>query len=890
MNYDALSPAASLSPPSISSGDTDSDDQHASSPSNSFAYYQPNNSHSSSSSHTSVSESPNLDFAQYLPDIGLQATIEELGMSIDGWEQWNDKQIDPAMLFVDLDGLGGTGIPVTPATTHSTLSPATQPITPPAPVMNSNMAMQKSKFSAARASHLLSVPRAPSPTPEIRKPKEPALSAADDIAQRILARTRAQAVKPQQAQQQSHIPSMMPGIVMPSLPPVPRSGAAVANPAGNVPGMQDMNTYMPMQLDPNDTALTNEYIAMLQNAQSMPDFFSSAFNASAPSAGTQQPPSLPTLPHTASNQNQAAAAAQAAPPLRTKTSHTTIERRYRTNLNTRITALRHAVPALRVLDKAAFPHEQPDEHGLCDGVRPARKASKASVLGKATEYIRVLKRREKRLEGTVGGLKALVRVLSNEQVVREWEAEWVRVHGGPETDSIGADGDGNEAEGDGDDDDSDGDEPKAKRAKANAAALAVPTAAAPLAVGEKRKRGRPRKSPQTESFPQSVVAIAPAPSSSSDNGKYLLGVFLFFSFFKGGAKHAPAHGHTHVGSVISRAGSVITSPSEVVQSPWDFAHLMHTVLSIALLVWVMWGWITSLTESRGGKDGRMKNVKDVLAKGRAASGFTRAWAAAQLYFAGPESSETQWDAVLGLLLAPVCAPLARRFWTRAREGLEESDTPVDQIEPETPLTPRPQSADPNIVRRAVLGLDVEDAEGAYVSALSGSGIAGDEDLVEEDVLDFIAAAQVVDVMFEVAAKRFVDVSGGDESEETKGEKEAVQHAIRLGAGLKSQRVREVVSIWEGACASPPFTSSAFTFPDVLELEGESDKLRGVRQIVKALELYRKVYPDVVTTPTPTPSGSELALRIALGGAVFDSSEELENARDRIVDRLVGVQG
>ncbi|KAG8738310.1 hypothetical protein FRC12_016807 [Ceratobasidium sp. 428] len=820
MNYDALSPAASLSPPSISSGDTDSDDQHASSPSNSFAYYQPNTSHSSSSSHTSVSESPNLDFAQYLPDIGLQATMQELGMSIDGWEQWNDKPIDPAMLFVDLDGLGGN-MPVTPATTHSTLSPANLPITPPAPVVNPGAALPKNKFSTARASHLLSVPRAPSP--EIRSTKVEPLSAADDIAQRILARTRPAAPKqPQQFQHhpQPHVPGPMPGIVMPSLPPVPRSGAANAT---NVPNMQDMNGFMPMQMDPNEAALTNEYIAMLQNAQSMPDFFSTAFNTSPQSAAPQQPPTLPTLPNTNSNGNQPTTN-QAPPPLRTKTSHTTIERRYRTNLNTRITALRHAVPALRVLDKAAFPNEQPDEHGLCDGVRPARKASKASVLGKATEYIRVLKRREKRLEGAVGGLKALVRVLSGEQVVREWEAEWVRVHGGPETDSIGVDGDGNDGEGDGDDDDSDGDEPKAKRAKATAA-LSVP-AAAPLAAGEKRKRGRPRKSPQTETFPQPVVAIAPAPASSGENGKYLLGVFLFFSFFKGGARHAPAHGHTHVGSVISRAGSVISSPSEVVQSPWDFAHLMHTVLSIALLAWVVWGWVSSLTESKHKKDeGRIKVAKNVLTKGRAASTLTRAWTAAQLYFAGPEAgvqNETQWDAILGLLLAPVCAPVARRFWARARESLDYANAPidadgqdaqtlfVDNSGENTPLssgflTPRPLALDapePKLVHRAVLGLDVEDAEAGYVSALSGSGIAGDE-VSTDDVLDFIAAAHVVDVMFELAVKRLIEASGGESDVKVAKEEadEAVRHAIRLGAGLKSQRVRDTVKVWENVCGT-----------------------------------------------------------------------------------------
>lgn len=92
---------------------------------------------------------------------------------------------------------------------------------------------------------------------------------------------------------------------------------------------------------------------------------------------------------------------------RPKTSHTTIERRYRTNLNARIQALKDAVPALRVLEnkeKAKKGQDSPeteseekperptwndmvDERGLVDGVKVARKISKANVLGKAAEYI-----------------------------------------------------------------------------------------------------------------------------------------------------------------------------------------------------------------------------------------------------------------------------------------------------------------------------------------------------------------------------------------------------------------------------------------------------------------------------------------------------------------------
>lgn len=92
---------------------------------------------------------------------------------------------------------------------------------------------------------------------------------------------------------------------------------------------------------------------------------------------------------------------------RPKTSHTTIERRYRTNLNARIQSLKDAVPALRVLEtkeKASKGQDGPeaeslerpdkpvwddvvDERGLVDGVKVARKISKANVLGKAAEYI-----------------------------------------------------------------------------------------------------------------------------------------------------------------------------------------------------------------------------------------------------------------------------------------------------------------------------------------------------------------------------------------------------------------------------------------------------------------------------------------------------------------------
>lgn len=78
---------------------------------------------------------------------------------------------------------------------------------------------------------------------------------------------------------------------------------------------------------------------------------------------------------------------------RPKTGHTIIERRYRTNLNARITNLKQSVPALRVLEarlngKDTSPNDIVDARGFVDGVKVGRKMSKANILGKATEYIR----------------------------------------------------------------------------------------------------------------------------------------------------------------------------------------------------------------------------------------------------------------------------------------------------------------------------------------------------------------------------------------------------------------------------------------------------------------------------------------------------------------------
>lgn len=123
-------------------------------------------------------------------------------------------------------------------------------------------------------------------------------------------------------------------------------------------------------------------------------------NSTSSSAGVEASSSTSPVatPPSESEPSSAAQSPSPDPPVvigvsgRPKTSHTTIERRYRTNLNARITGLKQAVPALRVLELKngdASPYNDViDTRGFVDGVKVARKMSKANVLGKATEYIR----------------------------------------------------------------------------------------------------------------------------------------------------------------------------------------------------------------------------------------------------------------------------------------------------------------------------------------------------------------------------------------------------------------------------------------------------------------------------------------------------------------------
>ncbi|KAM9913009.1 hypothetical protein OXX69_002003 [Metschnikowia pulcherrima] len=91
------------------------------------------------------------------------------------------------------------------------------------------------------------------------------------------------------------------------------------------------------------------------------------------------------------------------PERKPKTSHNVIEKKYRTSINSKILELREVVPTLKfATGKARVSMAD------LDGLSPACKLNKASILTKANEYIHHMKKKNKKLQSQISEIQELI--------------------------------------------------------------------------------------------------------------------------------------------------------------------------------------------------------------------------------------------------------------------------------------------------------------------------------------------------------------------------------------------------------------------------------------------------------------------------------------------------
>jgi hypothetical protein len=239
-----------------------------------------------------------------------------------------------------------------------------------------------------------------------------------------------------------------------------------------------------------------------------------------------------------------------------------------------------------------------DERGFVDGVKVARKCSKANVLGKAVEYIRVLKKRENRLKTEQSGLKSLVSgLVGGSALLREWEREWKEKFGGEEKDEVEGEIDPDVDDEDSEDEQEDAEEEGRKRKRGKTAAVLTVKKAEKkpvdpnAVVPEKRKRGRPRKIVPPAPVDHKIEApatVQPDPAMASAPQQYLLATFALFSFFNSPLTTSPSTSPSH-----THSGTVLNPPAVAAPVAWgmtEYIQMFHLLVSVVVLLSFASSW------------------------------------------------------------------------------------------------------------------------------------------------------------------------------------------------------------------------------------------------------------------------------------------------------------
>lgn len=88
-----------------------------------------------------------------------------------------------------------------------------------------------------------------------------------------------------------------------------------------------------------------------------------------------------------------------------KRAHKMVEKKYRMNLNEKIAVLRDSIPSLQMRKNSDSSNENGDDEDIDGELKPTTKPNKGEVLSKATEYIRYLEKRNRKLSGEVVDLR-----------------------------------------------------------------------------------------------------------------------------------------------------------------------------------------------------------------------------------------------------------------------------------------------------------------------------------------------------------------------------------------------------------------------------------------------------------------------------------------------------